>query len=171
MLSQPAFTATENATFFEVVWVLIQPPCICSSNLSSYNPPPPVIRVNRRACRFGPYKSPRRPHPPPRASQVSPLTWAYPLLTHRRPLDQSSHPTRVHFGPLASAAKMGSHDGVVPWLHCTRRQAGSKYTFRGSLLHAPVPCFEYLCRFAVAGEWVKMDAVKPVFGDDDEEGI
>src|SRR5436190_22261917 len=22
---------------------------------------------------------------------------------------------------------MGSHDGVVPWLHCTRRQVGSKY--------------------------------------------
>ena len=40
-----------------------------------------------------------------------------------------------------------------------------------SLLNAPVPCFEYLYRFAVAGEWVKMDAVEPVFGDDDEEGI
>ena len=22
---------------------------------------------------------------------------------------------------------MGSHDGVVPWLHCTRRQVGSEY--------------------------------------------
>jgi hypothetical protein len=41
-----------------------------------------------------------------------------------------------------------------------------------SLLNAPVPCFEYLCRFAVAGEWAnKMDAVEPVFGDDDEEGM
>ena len=34
---------------------------------------------------------------------------------------------RVHFGPLASAAIMRSHDSVVPWLHRTRRQVGSKY--------------------------------------------
>ena len=96
-----------------------------------------MIQVNQRACRFGPYKSPRRPHPPPRTSwvschlpQVSGLIFAQPTslaLTNRRPLDQSSHPTRVHFGPLASAAKMGSHDDVVPWLHCTRRQVSSKY--------------------------------------------
>jgi hypothetical protein len=103
--------------------------------------PPRGLQVNRGTCRFGRYKNPRRPHPPPRASrvschppQVSGLTFAQPLahptslaLTHRRPLDHSSHTTRVHFGPLASAAKMGSYDGVVPWLHCTRRQVGSKY--------------------------------------------
>jgi hypothetical protein len=52
---------------------------------------PPVIQVNWRACRFGRYKSPRRPHPPPRASrvschppQVSGLTFAHPLLTQPR---------------------------------------------------------------------------------------
>jgi len=33
-------------------------------------PPSPVIRVNRRACHLGPYKSPRRPHIPPHASRV-----------------------------------------------------------------------------------------------------
>jgi hypothetical protein len=49
-------------------------------------------------------------------------------LTHHCLLDQSSYPTRVHFGPLSSAAKMGSYNGVVPWLHCTRRQVGSKYS-------------------------------------------
>jgi hypothetical protein len=62
-----------------------------------------------------------RPHL--RSSLAHPTSLA---LTHRRPLDQSIHPTRVHFGPLASAAKMDSHDGVVLWLYCTRRQVGSK---------------------------------------------
>jgi hypothetical protein len=55
------------------------------------------LRVNRTYFRFGRYKNPRRPHP-----------------------------TRVHFGPPASAAKMGSHDGVVSRLHRTRREVGSK---------------------------------------------
>jgi hypothetical protein len=59
---------------------------------------PEGIRVNRRACRFGRYKSPRRAHPPPRASrvschppQVSGLTFAHPLLTQPR----SPSPTAV----------------------------------------------------------------------------
>jgi hypothetical protein len=30
-------------------------------------------------------------------------------------------------GPWPARPKMGSHDGVVPWLHCTRRQVGSNY--------------------------------------------
>src|SRR5437868_12503593 len=63
-----------------------------------------------------------------RTGEPSPLACPASLaLPHRRPLDQSTHLTRVHFGPLASAAKMGSHDGVVPWLHRTRRQVSSKY--------------------------------------------
>src|SRR5437016_13628371 len=33
--------------------------------------PPPRLRVNRTYFRFGRYKNPRRPHPPPRASPVS----------------------------------------------------------------------------------------------------
>jgi len=47
--------------------------------------PPPRLQVNRGTCRFGRYKIPRRPHPPPRASrvshhppQVSGLTLAHP---------------------------------------------------------------------------------------------
>ena len=101
--------------------------------------PPEVIRIGALAT-LGHIKVLAALTLCPRASQVScnppqvsSLTFAHPLLTqprsptHRRPLDQSSHPTRVHFGPLASAAKMGSHDGVVPWLHCTRRQVGSNY--------------------------------------------
>ena len=69
--------------------------------------PPPRLQVNRGTCRFGRYKNPRRPHPPPRASrvshhpsQVSGLTHAHlpsPALTHRRPLDQSTPAARVHF--------------------------------------------------------------------------
>ena len=57
---------------------------------------PPRLQVNRRTCRFGRYKNPRRPHPPPRVSrvshyppQVSGLTLAHPCsptLTHPRPL-------------------------------------------------------------------------------------
>jgi hypothetical protein len=73
-------------------------PCIerCAEFLLSIcyvssSPHPPVIRVNRRACRFGRYKSPRRPHPPHRASQMSchspqvnAHTFAHPLLTQPR---------------------------------------------------------------------------------------
>jgi len=43
--------------------------------------PPPRLQVNRRACRFGPDKSPRRPHPPACASRVS----AHPMLTYPHP--------------------------------------------------------------------------------------
>jgi hypothetical protein len=46
---------------------------------------PPRLQVNRGTCRFGRYKNPRRPHPPPRVSrvshhppQVSGLTLAHP---------------------------------------------------------------------------------------------
>ena len=56
-------------------------------------PPPPRLQVNRGTCRFGRYKNPRRPHPPPCASrvshhppQVSGLTLAHPCsptLTRR----------------------------------------------------------------------------------------
>jgi hypothetical protein len=118
-----------------------------SSTLPQQTPlSPPVIRVNRRAC---------RPHPPPRASrvschppQVSGLTFAHPLLTQ----PHSPSPTAVRstnrvtlrgsiFGPLASAAKMGSHDGVVPWLHCIQRQVGSKYN---SELGSPTFIFSFL---------------------------
>ena len=77
-------------------------------------------------CRFGRYKNPRRPHPPPRASrvshhptQVSGLTLAHPCspnLAHRRPLDQSTPAARVHFWPLVGAAAMGSRGGVVSGL-------------------------------------------------------
>jgi hypothetical protein len=48
----------------------------------------PRLQVNRGPCRFGPYKNPRRPHPPPRASQANGLTLAHPcspMLTHPRP--------------------------------------------------------------------------------------
>jgi len=38
------------------------------------------------------------------------------MLTHFRPLDQPTHPLRAHFWLLASAAEMGSHDGVTPGL-------------------------------------------------------
>jgi hypothetical protein len=101
--------------------------CEPSSHLSSsiallssptYHFPPPRLQVNRGTCRFGRYKNPRRPHPPPRASrvshhppQVSGLTLAHPCsptLTHRRPLDQSTPAARVHFWPLVSAAAMGA---------------------------------------------------------------
>jgi hypothetical protein len=57
--------------------------------------PPPRLQVNRGTCRFGRYKNPRRPHPPPRASrvshhppQMSGLTLAHPCsptLTRPRP--------------------------------------------------------------------------------------
>jgi hypothetical protein len=87
---------------------------------------PPRLQVNRGTYRFGRYKNPRRPHPPPRASrvshhppQVSGLTLAHPCsptLTHRRPLDQSTPAARVHFWPLVSAAAMGSHGRVVSGL-------------------------------------------------------
>ena len=87
---------------------------------------PPRLQVNRGTCRFGRYKNPRRPHPPPRASrvshhppQVSGLTHAHPCsptLTHRRPLDQSIPAARVPFWPLVSAAAIGSHGGVVSGL-------------------------------------------------------
>ena len=50
-----------------------------------------MIQVNRRACRFGRYKSPRRPHLPLRASRLSchppqmgDLTFAHPLLAQSR---------------------------------------------------------------------------------------
>jgi hypothetical protein len=75
--------------------------------------PPPRLQVNRGTCRFGRYKNPRRPHPPPRASRVSHHPPQVSGLTHRRPLDQSTPAARVHFWPLVSAAAMGSHDGVV----------------------------------------------------------
>jgi len=45
-------------------------------------PPPQKIRVNRRACRFGQYKNPRRPYPPPCASRVS----------HHQPQVSTPHP-------------------------------------------------------------------------------
>jgi hypothetical protein len=71
------------------------------------------------------------PHPLARASCVSPhlgsvsrLTLAHRpslTLTHLRPLDQSTHLLRVYFWCLASAAEMGSHDGVVPGLRRRRR--------------------------------------------------
>jgi hypothetical protein len=58
-------------------------------------PPHPRLQVNRGTCRFGRYKIPCRPHPPPRASrvshhppQVSGLTLAHPCsptLTRPRP--------------------------------------------------------------------------------------
>jgi len=75
--------------------------------------------------------------PGERAHLRSPL--AHPTLlalAHRRPLDQSSHPTQVQFRPLASAAKMGSHDGVISGLHRTRREVSSKHS---SELRPPLP--------------------------------
>ena len=71
------------------------------------------IQVNRRACRFGRYRIPRHPHPSPRASRAIPTSGerphprpslAHPIsspFAHRRPLDQSSHRTRVYFRLLA----------------------------------------------------------------------
>jgi hypothetical protein len=35
------------------------------------SPPSPRLQVNRGICRFGQYKNPRCPYPPPRASRVS----------------------------------------------------------------------------------------------------
>jgi hypothetical protein len=104
----------------------------------------------RTYFRFGRYRNPCHPHPLPRASRVSAhqgkvsrLTLAHlrsPMLTHRHSLsltvthlslpDQSPHFLRVHFWPLASAAEMGSHDGVVPGQHRTRRETYSKYNDR-----------------------------------------
>jgi hypothetical protein len=61
--------------------------CLVLSIGQPLHNPPPVIQVNRHVCRFERYKSPHRPHPPPRASrvschppQVSDLTFAHPLL-------------------------------------------------------------------------------------------
>jgi hypothetical protein len=84
--------------------------------------------------------------PSPSASrelgELSPTPLAHPTslaLTHRRPLDQSSHPTRIHFGPLASAAKMGSPRWCRSLVALHTRQVGSRYnselsspTFRAS---------------------------------------
>jgi hypothetical protein len=74
---------------------------------------PLVIRVNRRACRFGPYKSPRRPHIPPRASrvrchpsQVSGLTFAHPCsLNLARP--HPPPPARPIESPYAGPENYG----------------------------------------------------------------
>ena len=71
--------------------------------MAERKPNPLVMRVNRR------YKNPRR-----HAHQPS------LILTHLYPFDQSPHLLRVHFWPLASAAEMGSHDGVIPRRHSTR---------------------------------------------------
>jgi hypothetical protein len=37
-------------------------------------------------------------------------------LTHPHPLNQSTHPLRAHFWPLASEVEIGSHDSVGPEL-------------------------------------------------------
>jgi hypothetical protein len=75
--------------------------------------PPSVIRVNRRACHLGPYKSPRRPHIPPRASrvrchpsQVSGLTFAHPCsLNLARP--HPPPPARPIESPYAGPENYG----------------------------------------------------------------
>ena len=66
-----------------------------SKHLPPSSGPPSRLQVNRVTCRFGRYKNPRRPHPPPRSSrvshhppQVSGLTLAHPCsptLTRPRP--------------------------------------------------------------------------------------
>jgi hypothetical protein len=55
-------------------------------------PPPPRLRVNRRAYPFGRYKNPRRPHPLARESRVSHHLGRVSRLTDRH----SPSPTSVH---------------------------------------------------------------------------
>ena len=110
-------------------------------------PSSPVIQVNRRVCRFGRYKNHRRPHPPPRGSQVSrhptrvsSLTLAHPLLTQPR----SPSPTAIRssnrvtlrgsiLGPWP-ARPMGSHDGVV----APHTKVGSNVTLNCTLTFSEI---------------------------------
>jgi hypothetical protein len=81
-------------------FIMSAPTLVSSSSLS------PVIRVNRRACRFGRYKTLRRPHP-------RSLTFNY------------SHPplSAPPIESCRSGAQMGSHDW--PFLGCIARDGES----------------------------------------------
>jgi hypothetical protein len=110
--------------------------------------PPPRFRVNRTYFRFGRYRNPRRPHPPPRASRVTvthPRSAASPslALTHRHPLDQSTRPTRVHFGPRPAQPKWAHTTVSLPG--CTAREG--KSALNATLnwaLPPPTPAFHLL---------------------------
>ena len=83
------------------------------------SPFPPSLRlqVNRGTCRFGRYKIPRRPHPPPRASrvshhppQVSGLTLAHPCsptLTRPHPLPSARPIDSAYAGPFLAPGQCG----------------------------------------------------------------
>jgi len=78
---------------------------------------PHLMRVNWRACRFGRYKYPRRPHPPPRASRVS----QHPLLVSDRGLAHPCSPTLTYPDPPPSARPIDSLRGGPFWAPWPRR--------------------------------------------------
>jgi hypothetical protein len=88
-----------------------------SRRRSSSAPPPPGLQVNRGTCRFGRYKNPRRPHPPPRASrvshhppQVSGLTLAHPCsptLTRPHPPPSARPIDSGRAGPFLAPGQRG----------------------------------------------------------------
>jgi hypothetical protein len=96
-------------------------------------PPQKLIRVNRRAGRFGPYKSPRRPHPPPCAGrvschppQVSGLTFAHPLLIQPR----SPSPTAVR-----STNRITLHGSILGLWPARPKWAPTMVSFLGCTAH------------------------------------
>jgi hypothetical protein len=116
MASEPA-SSVSLPPFAPGIKMQLVPCCFSYNSLPPFSPPlftflqrppllrlrprrappysPPRLQVNRGTCRLGSYKNPRRPHPPPRASQVSHhppqvsgLTLAHPCsptLTRPRP--------------------------------------------------------------------------------------
>jgi hypothetical protein len=99
--------------------------------------PPPMIQVNRRTCRFVRYKNPRRPHPPPRGSQVSrypprvsSLTLAHPLA-HPPP---SAHPIELPYAdPFWAPGQRGQWAPTMVSFVAPHTKVGSNVTLNCTL--------------------------------------
>jgi hypothetical protein len=120
-----------------------------SRRRSSSAPPPPGLQVNRGTCHFGRHKNPRRPHPPPRASQVSHhppqvsgLTLAHPGspgLTHLHlpsPTAVRSINRIMPCGPILRSwpARPKWAPTTVPFLGCTAHDGESTLNTTLSLI-------------------------------------
>jgi hypothetical protein len=120
-------------------------------------PPPLRLRVNRTYFRFGRYKHPRRPHPPPRASrvsrhppQVNGLTLAHALLTPSR----SPSPTTIRSTNRLTlrGSILGPRPARPKWAHtmvsfpgCTAREGKSALNVTLSwALPPPTPAPHFL---------------------------